>query len=96
MRCTDDSQTEMSQGLRKRLTARVPAGRTAGAEERSRLSRVTQLTGFSDPVYAEAIVAVNQYDIVLDVLVVNQTGECRYRQVGARSERTDNYYVVTM
>ena len=31
------------------------------------------MTGFSDPVYAEAYVNVNQYDIVLDVLVVNQT-----------------------
>ncbi|KAJ0179108.1 hypothetical protein K1T71_004820 [Dendrolimus kikuchii] len=51
-------------------------GRTTGAsEERGRLSKVTQLTGFSDPVYAEAIVAVNQYDIVLDVLVVNQTDD---------------------
>lgn len=37
------------------------------------LSKVTQLTGFSDPVYAEALVHVNQYDIVLDVLIVNQT-----------------------
>ena len=35
--------------------------------------QVTQLTGFSDPVYAEAYVNVNQYDIVLDVLIVNQT-----------------------
>ena len=35
--------------------------------------QVLQLTGFSDPVYAEAYVHVNQYDIVLDVLVVNQT-----------------------
>ena len=34
---------------------------------------MTQLTGFSDPVYAEAYVNVNQYDIVLDVLIVNQT-----------------------
>ncbi|XP_008549424.1 coatomer subunit beta [Microplitis demolitor] len=39
----------------------------------SALSKVTQLTGFSDPVYAEALVHVNQYDIVLDVLIVNQT-----------------------
>merc|ERR1712002_1315624 len=39
----------------------------------SKLNKVTQLTGFSDPVYAEAYVNVNQYDIVLDVLVVNQT-----------------------
>merc|ERR1712083_94467 len=39
----------------------------------SKLSKVTQLTGFSDPVYAEAYVHVHQYDIVLDVLIVNQT-----------------------
>ena len=37
--------------------------------------QVTQLTGFSDPVYAEAYVHVNQYDIVLDVLIVNQTSD---------------------
>ncbi|XP_049865553.1 coatomer subunit beta isoform X2 [Pectinophora gossypiella] len=48
---------------------------SGGSEERGKLSKVTQLTGFSDPVYAEAIVAVNQYDIVLDVLVVNQTDD---------------------
>ncbi|KAM6950105.1 coatomer subunit beta [Lycodopsis pacificus] len=41
----------------------------------SKLNKVTQLTGFSDPVYAEAYVHVNQYDIVLDVLVVNQTSD---------------------
>merc|ERR1719245_2929595 len=39
----------------------------------SKLNKVTQLTGFSDPAYAEAYVNVNQYDIVLDVLIVNQT-----------------------
>ncbi len=33
------------------------------------------MTGFSDPVYAEAYVHVNQYDIVLDVLIVNQTSD---------------------
>ena len=33
------------------------------------------MTGFSDPIYAEAYVNVNQYDIVLDVLIVNQTGD---------------------
>ncbi|CAH2091603.1 unnamed protein product [Euphydryas editha] len=53
---------------------RVVAGRPGGPD-RGKLSKVTQLTGFSDPVYAEAIVAVNQYDIVLDVLVVNQTDD---------------------
>jgi len=39
----------------------------------SKLSKVFQLSGFSDPVYAEAYVHVNQYDILLDVIVVNQT-----------------------
>ncbi|KAL4937024.1 hypothetical protein BDV06DRAFT_203779 [Aspergillus oleicola] len=41
----------------------------------SKLSRVVQLTGFSDSVYAEAYVTVHQFDIVLDVLLVNQTLE---------------------
>lgn len=41
----------------------------------SKLNKITQLTGFSDPVYSEAYVHVNQFDIVLDVLVVNQTGD---------------------
>jgi len=45
------------------------------ASPNSKLNKVTQLTGFSDPVYAEAYVNVNQYDIVLDVLIVNQTSE---------------------
>ena len=42
-------------------------------DHKIRFAQVTQLTGFSDPVYAEAYVNVNQYDIVLDVLIVNQT-----------------------
>ena len=48
-------------------------GATGDVPAPSALSKVTQLTGFSDPVYAEALVHVNQYDIVLDVLIVNQT-----------------------
>jgi len=41
----------------------------AGAKEdfASRLKRVTQLTGLSDPVYAEAYVTVHSYDILLEV-----------------------------
>jgi len=31
--------------------------------------------GLADPVYAEAYVTVHQYDIVLDVTVINRTGE---------------------
>ncbi|KAK3390806.1 adaptin N terminal region-domain-containing protein [Podospora didyma] len=53
------------------------AGGDSGASEdlSGKLSRVVQLTGFSDPVYAEAYVKVHQFDIVLDVLLVNQTTE---------------------
>ena len=39
----------------------------------SRMNKVKQLTGLSDPVYAETYVAVHEYDIVLDILVINQT-----------------------
>ncbi|KIP11707.1 hypothetical protein PHLGIDRAFT_82967 [Phlebiopsis gigantea 11061_1 CR5-6] len=39
----------------------------------SNLSRISQLTGFSDPIYAEAYVKVHGFDILLDVLLVNQT-----------------------
>lgn len=39
----------------------------------SKLNRVYQLTGFSDPVYVESHLTVHDFDIVLDILVVNQT-----------------------
>lgn len=57
------------------LSQALVGGRNTGSElvSTSKLNKVTQLTGFSDPVYAEAYVHVNQYDIVLDVLIVNQT-----------------------
>jgi len=55
------------------LTLRQAIGAVGKKDEdifsSSKLSKVTQLTGFSDPVYAEAYVNVNQYDIVLDVLI---------------------------
>lgn len=38
-----------------------------------KLDKVLQLTGYSDPIYAEAYIKVHQFDIVLDVLLVNQT-----------------------
>lgn len=39
----------------------------------SKLSKIVQLTGFSDSIYAEAYVSVHQYDIALEVLIINQT-----------------------
>jgi len=55
---------------------RATGGDSGATEDLSgKLSRVVQLTGFSDPVYVEAYVKVHQFDIVLDVLLVNQTTE---------------------
>ena len=54
---------------------KATGGDAAVEDLTSKLSRVVQLTGFSDPVYAEAYVKVHQFDIVLDVLLVNQTSE---------------------
>lgn len=45
----------------------------SGVSQGFQLSRITQLTGMSDPVYAEAHITVHQYDIILDVLVINTT-----------------------
>ncbi|KAI0050610.1 coatomer beta subunit [Auriscalpium vulgare] len=55
-------------------------GRATGAADVhedfiSNLSRISQLTGFSDPIYAEAYVKVHGFDIMLDVLLVNQTSD---------------------
>ena len=47
----------------------------AKVQNTNRLNRIVQLSGFSDPVYAEAFVDVHQFDILLDVLIVNQTNE---------------------
>lgn len=41
----------------------------------SKLKKIVPLTGFSDPVYAEAYITTHQFDVVLDVLLVNQTRE---------------------
>lgn len=54
---------------------KATGGDAASEDLSSKLSRVVQLTGFSDPVYAEAYVKVHQFDIVLDVLLVNQTSD---------------------
>ncbi|KAG6488141.1 coatomer subunit beta-1-like [Zingiber officinale] len=44
-------------------------------DDANKLNRILQLTGFSDPVYAESFVTVHHYDIVLDVTVINRTKE---------------------
>jgi coatomer subunit beta len=37
------------------------------------LNHVYPLSGFADPVYAEALVTVHDYDIVLEILILNRT-----------------------
>lgn len=56
------------------------ADRAASADDESRkflqrLNRVTQLSGFSDPIYAEATVTIHPFDVVLDIYLVNQSDE---------------------
>lgn len=63
-----DGTDEMELDLEK-----ATGGDSSIEDMSSKLSRVVQLTGFSDPVYAEAYVKVHQFDIILDVLLVNQT-----------------------
>lgn len=63
-------EDEVSTDL-QRATGAIEAAE-AGAKK---LNRVLQLTGFSDPVYAEAFVTVHQYDIVMDVTVINRSNE---------------------
>lgn len=69
-RTAGDGSDEIELDLEK-----ATGGDSAVEDLSSKLSRVVQLTGFSDPVYAEAYVKVHQFDIVLDVLLVNQTTE---------------------
>ena len=52
----------------KDLSRATGSGAKNEKEGVSRLNRIIQLTGFSDPLYAEAYLLVNQYDIVLGFL----------------------------
>jgi coatomer subunit beta len=38
-------------------------------------AKIYQLTGYSDPIYAEAFVEVHHYDILLKILLVNRTNK---------------------
>ena len=53
--------------------ARATGYDNAGSILSQELSHVYQLSGFADPVYAEALVTVHEYDIVLEILVMNRT-----------------------
>ncbi|KAF8073244.1 coatomer subunit beta-1 [Scenedesmus sp. PABB004] len=66
------SQLELEDQVTSDLARATGLAEAAGGGA-GRLNRVLQLTGFSDPVYAEAAVTVHQYDIVMDVTLLNRT-----------------------
>jgi coatomer subunit beta len=37
--------------------------------------KIYQLTGYSDPIYAEAFVTVHHYDILLKIVLINRTAK---------------------
>jgi len=55
----------------------------------SKLDKIIQLTGFSDPIYAEAIINLQHYDIILDLTIINQTPETMQNVVLELSTRGD-------
>lgn len=67
-----NKDTKVVDDNEKELSA-VQEGSSPKEDLTSRLNKIVQLTGFSDPVYAEAYVKVHQFDVTLDVLIVNQT-----------------------
>lgn len=71
----EEEEEEQADGRLRDETTAIRRLDSAARENDSaeRLSRVVQLTGFGDPLYAEAFVFVHQYDVALDVIVTNQT-----------------------
>jgi coatomer subunit beta len=53
--------------------ARATGYADGGSLLSTELSHVYQLSGFADPIYAEAFVIVRDYDISLEILVINRT-----------------------
>ncbi|XP_010246790.1 PREDICTED: coatomer subunit beta-1-like [Nelumbo nucifera] len=68
------SQLELEDQVQDDLK-RATGDFTKDGDDENKLNRILQLTGFSDPVYAEAYVTVHHYDIVLDVTIINRTKE---------------------
>lgn len=40
-----------------------------------KLAKLIQLSGYSDPIYAEAFVDIHKYDILFEILFINQTSK---------------------
>lgn len=51
-------------------------GASSTAEKNEDLEeKIYQLTGYSDPIYAEAFVTVHHYDILLKIVLINRTAK---------------------
>ena len=46
---------------------------SSGSSYTKRLSKIVQLTSYSDPVYAEAFVDFHKYDINFEILLINRS-----------------------
>ena len=57
------------------LNDQINNNNTNDAAKRANLNRVVQLTGFSDAIYAETYVQMSGKEVLLDLLLVNQTEE---------------------
>lgn len=51
----------------------IKAAGVDGDGEQGKKGKIFQLSGFADPVYAEACMTVHDYDIVLEMLLINRT-----------------------
>lgn len=64
-------------GLEVDLMDADDISRAVGKEDANaddgKLRHIHQLTGYADPVYAEASLTVHDYDIIVDMLVINRT-----------------------
>lgn len=75
----EDESADLARALGQKTSggqALTSGGSTLESAQRvvsSKLSRVYQLTGFSDPVYVESHLRVSDFDIGLELLVVNRT-----------------------
>lgn len=69
------SQIEIEDSVTSDLQRAMGASTADDAVAGGKMDHVVQLTGFSDPIYAEAFMTVHQYDIVLDVSITNRTHE---------------------
>lgn len=65
----------INEDLRLAMTGSMSYAKLQANSITSKLKKIVPLTGFSDPVYAECYIMNHQFDVVMDVLLVNQTKE---------------------